>query len=163
MFKKILAAMLCVCILVLGVTGCSGQQKKEQSEKTETVSLYLPDEQAEYVEETKMEVKITGEDVAGALIAALVEQGALPEGTAVKKFSKEENVLMLDLNQAFADALMESGTSGETMILASIVDTFLVYYGAASLTLTAEGQTLETGHAIYDEPFTQVFAAAPIQ
>ena len=149
MFKKILAAMLCVCILALGVAGCSEQQQKEQPEKTETVSLYLPDEQAEYV--------------AGALIAALVEQGALPEGTAVKKFSKEEDALMLDLNQTFADALMQSGTAGETMILASVVDTFLVYYGAASLTLTAEGQTLETGHSIYDEPFTQVFAAAPIE
>ncbi len=163
MFKKILAAMLCVCILALGVAGCSEQQQKEQPEKTETVSLYLPDEQAEYVEETKMEVKVVDEDVAGALIAALVEQGALPEGTAVKKFSKEEDALMLDLNQTFADALMQSGTAGETMILASVVDTFLVYYGAASLTLTAEGQTLETGHSIYDEPFTQVFAAAPIE
>lgn len=163
MFRKIIAAMLCVCFLALGAAGCAEQKQKEPPEKTETVSLYLPDEQAEYVEETKMEIKVKGDDIAGAMIAALVEQGALPEGTAVKQFSKEEDVLMLDLNQAFADGLMETGTAGETMMLASIVDTFLVYYGAASLTLTAEGQTLETGHAIYDEPFTQVFAAAPIQ
>ncbi len=163
MFRKIVAAMLCVCVLAFGIVGCSQQQQKEEPEKMETVSLYLPDEQAELVEETKMEIKVKGDDIAGAMIAALVEQGALPEGVAVKQFTQEEDTLTLDLNQAFADALMETGTAGETMMLAAVVDTFLVHYGAASLTLTAEGQTLETGHAIYDEPFTQVFAAAPVQ
>lgn len=162
MFKKIFAMMLCFCMIAFGAVGCSQEQKDEPEKKTETVTLYLPGEQAEYVEQTECEITIADEDVAGALIAALVEQGALPEGVAVKAFSKEEDALKLDLNQAFADAVSSSGSAGETMLMASVADTFLVYYGAASLTITAEGQPIETGHTIYDEPFTQIFAAAPI-
>lgn len=161
MFKRIFTAMLCVCVMTFGVVGCS-QQQKESEQKTETATLYLPDEQAEYVEQTECEITIAGDDTAGALIAALVKQEALPEGIAVKAFSKEDDALTLDLNQAFADAIANSGTAGETMLMASVADTFLAYYGAASLTITAEGQTIETGHTIYDEPFTQIFAAAPI-
>lgn len=160
MFKKILVWMLCVCMIAFGAVGCS--QKQGQENRTETVTLYLPDEQAEYVEQTELEITIAGEDIAGALISALVKQGALPDGVAIKAFSKVEDILTLDLNQAFADAVSNSGTAGETMLMASVADTFLAYYGAASLTITAEGQTIETGHTIYDEPFTQIFAAAPV-
>ncbi|MBS5150555.1 MAG: GerMN domain-containing protein [Butyricicoccus pullicaecorum] len=162
MLKKIFTAMLCFCLIAVGVVGCS-QEQVEQEKKTEVVTLYLPDDQAEYVEPTECEIKIAKEDVAGALISALAEQGALPEGIAVKTFSKEENVLTLDLNQAFEDAVANSGTAGETMLMASVADTFLSYYGAQSLTITVEGQPIETGHAVYDEPFTQIFAAAPIE
>lgn len=163
MLRKISVWMLCICILAFGAVGCTQKQNEQPEGKTEEVTLYLPDEQAEYVEQTECEITITGEDIAGSLIAALVKEGALPEGTAVKAFSKEEDALTLDLNQAFADAVSNSGTAGETMLMASVADTFLAYYGAASLTLTAEGQPIETGHAIYDEPFTQIFAAAPIE
>lgn len=163
MFKKILTAMLCFCLIAFGAVGCSQQQTEQQSKKTESVTLYLPDTQAEYVEQTDCEITIIDEDVAGALISALVEQGALPEGTAVKAFSKEENILTLDLNQTFGDAVSNSGTAGETMLMASVADTFLAYYGAESLMITAEGQTIETGHTVYDMPFTQIFAAAPIE
>ena len=47
------------------------------------------------------------------------------------------------------------------MMIASVADTFLAYYGAASLLITVDSGTLETGHALYDEPFTQIFDAAP--
>lgn len=163
MFKKIFTATLCFCLIAFGAVGCSQKQTEQQEKKTEVVTLYLPDEQAEYVEQTECEIIITEEDIAGALISALVEQGALPEGAAVKAFSKEENILKLDLNQVFADAVANSGTAGETMLMASVADTFLAYYGAESLTITAEGKPIETGHTIYDEPFTQIFAAAPIE
>ena len=47
------------------------------------------------------------------------------------------------------------------MLLAALVDTFLDYYDAQSLTLTADGEAIETGHAVYDEPFTTLFAVEP--
>ena len=38
------------------------------------------------------------------------------------------------------------------MYLVSLVDTFLVFYDCDQLVLTVEGQTLETGHQVYDQP-----------
>ena len=163
MLKKLFAAMLCFSLIAVGAVGCSQEQAKQQEEKTEVVTLYLPDDQAEYVEQTECEITIVKEDVAGALISALTEQGALPEGVVVQAFSQKEKALTLDLNQAFEDAAANSGTAGETMLIAAVADTFLSHYGAESLTITVEGQPIETGHTVYDEPFTQIFAAAPIE
>ena len=40
------------------------------------------------------------------------------------------------------------------MILASLVNTLWAYYEPAELVLTVDGDPLETGHNIYDQPFT---------
>ncbi len=56
------------------------------------------------------------------LVQALVGEGALPAGSEVKKWSSDEAdppALKLDLNAAFADGILNQGTAGETLILAS--------------------------------------------
>lgn len=163
MLKRLLAA-LCACALAVAIAGCSApaaEQETEQTEQTKTVTLYLPDEQGEAVVPTQTEVSFGGQDEAATLMAALVGEGVLPAEVAVRSLAQEEGNLTLDLNAAFAEALSTSGTTGENMIMASVVDTYLAYYGAASLRITVDGETLETGHAVYDEPFTQIFDAAP--
>lgn len=163
MLKRLLAA-LCACALAVAIAGCSApaaEQETEQAEQTKTVTLYLPDEQGEAVVPTQTEVSFGGQDEAAALLAALVGEGVLPAEVAVGSLTQEEGNLTLDLNSAFAEALSASGSTGENMIMASVVDTYLAYYGAASLLITVDGGTLETGHAVYDEPFTQIFDAAP--
>ena len=166
MLKRLLAA-LCACALAVAIAGCSAPaaeqetEQAEQAEQTKTVTLYLPDEQGEAVVPTQTEVSFGGQDEAAALLAALVGEGVLPAEVAVGSLTKEEGNLTLDLNSTFAEALSASGSTGENMIMASVVDTYLAYYGAASLLITVDGGTLETGHAVYDEPFTQIFDAAP--
>lgn len=167
MFKRLLAA-LCAVALCTAMVGCgktdtpNDQTTQEEQGETKTVTLYLPDEQAESVVPTETEISVSGEDEAADLMAALVEQGVLPAEAAVNSLTKDDNNnLTLDVNAVFAEALSGSGTAGETMIVASVADTFLAYYGAASLLITVDGGTLETGHALYDEPFTQIFDAAP--
>lgn len=172
MFKRLLAA-LCAVALCTAMVGCGKTdpaanpddqttQQQEQQGETKQVTLYLPDEQGESVVPTQTEISLGGQDEAAALMAALVGEGVLPAEVAVNSLNKDEdNNLTLDVNAAFAEALSSSGTTGETMIIASVADTFLAYYGAASLLITVDGGTLETGHAVYDEPFTQIFDAAP--
>ena len=63
-----------------------------------------------------------------------------------------EGVIHLDLNGAFREYICKMGTSGESLTMAALVDTFLRATGAQSLRLTIEGRDLETGHAIYDFP-----------
>ena len=87
------------------------------------------------------------------LTAALVSAGAIPEGTTVRAFSFGGTQISLDLSGEFAAGVRQMGTAGESVILGSLVNTFLEAYGAESLNLTVDGAPLETGHNVYEEPF----------
>ena len=81
MFKRLLAALcavaLCTAMVGCGKTDTPNDQttQEEQQAETKTVTLYLPDDQAESVVPTETEIKVSGEDEAADLMAALVEQG----------------------------------------------------------------------------------------
>ncbi len=161
--KKKMAALL----LAFGVlAGCApqGQQEPVSSQagssaapeaQYEQVTLYLPNENADGMVEESAKIEVT--DSAGKvedMVQALVSGGALPEGTETLAVNWKDDCLSVDLNQAFADGIQNSGTAGETMILASLVNTLWAYYEPAELVLTVDGDPLETGHNIYDQPFT---------
>lgn len=135
------------------------------------VTLYLPNDNADGFEEVTETVKANPQGIVDALIA----HKALPEGVTVNDFRMEndgtetvegegddasvsytpgDSHIFLDLSQAFADAASSTGTAGETMLLGSLVNTMLAYYSAVDLTLTIDGAVLETGHNVYDTPFT---------
>lgn len=118
------------------------------------VVLYLPNETADgYLEKT---VRIDGETLQPqAVVDALAKEGALPEGIQVLSLGRTEDMqLVLDLSSSFAETLRATGTSGETMRVGSLVDTFLNAWGADQLTLTCDGDFLETGHNLYDTPLS---------
>ena len=132
------------------------------------ITLYLPDEQAESLEEVTETVDATPQGVVDALIA----HGALPQGVKVNSFSMSDNGtetqdgdtvsytpgdtlhIDLDLSSEFADAASSTGTSGELMLLGSLVNTMLKAYNADEITITCDGAPLETGHNVYEEPLT---------
>lgn len=136
--------------------------------ETMEITLYLPDDQAESLEEVTETVDATPQGVVDALIA----HDALPQGVQVNSFSMEDNGvetqegdtvsytpgdtlrINLDLSQEFADAAASTGTAGETMLLGSLVNTMLKAYNADELVLTCDGSPLETGHNVYDAPLT---------
>ena len=177
-WKWILPTALCAVILAScaahsgpgegapDVTQTEGQTDIAALEELE-VELYLPNDSADgFV--------ILSETVAASaqgLVDALIAHGVLPEGTAVEHFESEssgtearegdvvhyevgEMSLTLDLSEEFLSALENAGTSGETMVLGSLVNTFLTAYHAAEITLTCGGAAVETGHAVYDRPLT---------
>lgn len=162
-------ARIVALILALGlltVTGCrsaaapaassSGGTSAAETVEYEEVTLYVPNSTADGLEEKTVQVEKTDLPVE-ELVQALVGEGALPAGTEVKEWSSDEAdppALKLDLNAAFADGILNQGTAGETLILASLVNTIWAYYEPAELTLTAEGDPVVTGHNIYDTPFT---------
>jgi len=72
----------------------------------------------------------------------------------VQARSLDQTTRTLDMNTAFAHALNGLGTSGEWLLLGSVVNTFLTFYGWESMYVTVNGQVIDTGHNIYDEALT---------
>ena len=147
--------------------GENSAQADLAKEEEVSVELYLPNDNADGF------VVVTETAASGAqgLVDALTAHGVLPEGVAVNSFettsdgveTQEGDVvsyevgevfLAMDLSEEFLSALSGVGTAGETMVMGSLVNTFLTAYQAQTLTLTCGGAAVETGHAVYDEPLT---------
>ena len=87
-----------------------------------------------------------------SLISALIEVGILSEGTVVLSEELIGTCLHLDFNEAFRTRLCSMGTSGEYIIMGSLVNTFVDNFKdtVESIYLTVNGEVLESGHVIYD-------------
>ena len=77
---------------------------------TESVTIYVPDEQGETLTPTGADAK---DDSDQSLVDALIAAGSLPEGVKVQSSSLENGTLTLDMNAAFGEAIRASGTAGE--------------------------------------------------
>ncbi len=126
-------------------------EAQTEAEAGVTVTIYTGNDNADGLDETEVAI---AELTADELLAALVDAGAIPEGTTCVSFTQSDDgsELTLDLSQAFADGVGQMGTSGEMMMLGSLVNTFLEAYDAQTITVTVEGAALETGHNVYDTP-----------
>ena len=114
-------------------------------------TLYLPNENADgFITRTVLTDRITADEI----LLELQMAHALPDTVILNAFGSKDDQLILDFNSAFADAVNAMGTSGEYMIIGSLVNTFLNAFQAQSLTFTVEGEILESGHVIYDFPLT---------
>ena len=94
-----------------------------------------------------------------ALTDALTAIGAIPARTQCLHCSSgvmEDGTvrLSLDLSVDFEEGVRVMGSAGETLILASLVNTFLEAFEADALELTIDGESLETNHNLYDSLFS---------
>lgn len=111
--------------------------------------VYVPDEQGETLTPVGTDV---ADDSDQALVDALIAAGSLPEGAAVQSSSTADGVLTLDMNVVYGDAVRSSGTTGESLLIYSLVNTFVQARGVNSVIITVDGAPLESGHEIYDYP-----------
>lgn len=114
------------------------------------IAVYSSDKQAERFVINYVSVdELTADNV----LAALINAEVLKDTVKVENFNSGKT-LKLDLNSDFQTGLSAMGTSGEYMMLGSVVNTFLKAFGADSITITVNGKTLETGHNVYTDPLT---------
>lgn len=143
----------------------SSESTDELGQEKVNVTLYLPDENAEYLVPVICEAKKTPE----GLIQALVEAGALPEGTEVNYFILKDNgnyisledevasmsdklTAEIDLSDHFMEGMQHTGTAGEAMLMGSLVNTMIENLNLKTIMVSANDEVIETGHCIYDEP-----------
>ncbi|MDR3767152.1 MAG: GerMN domain-containing protein [Butyricicoccus sp.] len=168
MKKRMMAIVLALGLLT--VSGCrsaaapgassSGETSAVETVEYEEVTLYVPNSTADGLDEKTVQVEKTDLPIE-ELVQALVGEGALPAGTEVREWLSDEAdppAFKLDLNETFAEGILNQGTAGETLMLASLVNTVWAYFTPAELTVTADGKPIETGHNIYDTPFTSPMA-----
>lgn len=140
---------------------------KETGKELSEVTLYLPDENAEYFIPSKVNIERTPK----AVVQALVEAKALPEGTVVDKFMFKESgkaisfedaysskskklTAEMDLSKEFLKAMQETGTTGEVMMMGSLVNSLTDCFHLKSIMVYGNGEIIETGHSVYDEPLS---------
>ena len=89
---------------------------------------------------------------ADAVIYGLIWAKVLPEGTKVNSMTSEGMQLNIDFNDSFREYLCSMGTTGEYMLMGSVVNTFLAAFEAESAMITVNGEIIESGHVVYDFP-----------
>ena len=123
-----------------------------------TFTLYYGNENADGFEST--EVSIPELDL-NLVVEKLIEANVLPQGTALLSHDVKNTCLHLDFNDAFRDHLNTMGTSGERMMMGSVVNTFLGLYEDPAISVivdsvwvTVNGEIIESGHVVYDFEMT---------
>lgn len=124
----------------------------EETEEGIALHVYCGDAYAEHIEQKTVYVDQVTEQIVMERLALVLN---MDEGIRLNRISfgmhGGDKVLMLDMNQAFADYLGRMGTAGEYIIMGSLVNTFLDCYQCDVMLVTVEGKVLETGHEIYEE------------
>ena len=154
---KVLSVILC-CLLL---AGCSSPAPAS-STAPETIppqallTVFSPNDNADGFVETTVEVPAITDSI---IVEQLVSAGVLAEGTCVSTVMEVSSdsgkaTLTADFNAALLQSILPMGTSGEYVILGSVVNTFLTAYDADAIIITVDGEVLETGHSVYDQPLT---------
>ena len=151
--KKYLCILL-AGIMLIGLTACNRSPSTVQpgdglngTNPVISYSVYIPNNNADgFTVET-----ITTEEISvDAVLAELKKRNVLPETVSINSFNRNNGLITIDFNQAFVDVICSMGTSGETMIVGSVVNTVLDAFHGELVFFTVDGQILESGHTVYD-------------
>ncbi|MCL1791503.1 MAG: GerMN domain-containing protein [Peptococcaceae bacterium] len=157
--KRTAVTTMIITIILLNLAGCLNSidpiqppQPEGQDDPiidaTQTVTLFLPNSDADGFDTKDVLTDGTAEDI----VALLVAEGSLPQASVLLSFHQFGKNGVVDMSAPYGQALKQTGTTGEYLLLGSLVNTLLKFYQLDTVTLTIEGEVLETGHNIYDTP-----------
>ena len=114
------------------------------------------DDKKEESEKTKSVMKIQTEDVETDSLneekvwSLLQEKSVItPEcGMNSFKVNEEEKTIDLDVDEGFGNYIRSMGTTGETEVLACVVNTYLDSFQCEKIKITEAGHTFETSGAV---------------
>lgn len=111
-----------------------------------TITVYVPNENFDGFDT----VDITGDNL--SVQEALVLSGVLPENIVFQSISHSEDTLTVDFGVEFRNLMGSQGTTGEYLIMGSIVNTLITNNEVKYVRITVDGDILESGHMVYDFP-----------
>lgn len=116
-------------------------------------TVYSPNENADGFYVNVMEWQIHGEsNYQATILEAWIELDVLTNDVQILSINLEENHITINFNHAFKDLVCTMGTSGERMIIGSVVNTLIANYEVETVSITVDGEVWESGHVIYDFP-----------
>ena len=166
--KRMLCAVL-AGIVAIGLTACgktapepeatepmteptsAAAPAEEERPELVSYSVYVPNDNADGFDVVSVETEEISVD---AVLDELKSRNILPDGVAVNSFCVDGGLITVDFNRDFADVVCSMGTSGELMVVGSVVNSLLDAFGADTVSFTVDGQILESGHTIYDFPLS---------
>ena len=128
------------------------QNTEPASQNTESlaefisITVYVPNENADGFNT----VIVEGERL--TFLDAMIEVGVLTEDIEINSFTWTKDTVKVDFNAAFKDLINTMGTSGEYVLMGSIVNTLIEMNDVEYVEITVDGEILESGHVIYDFP-----------
>ena len=165
--KKLIPLLLCCLLLAgcinpnvplettptesepLGVTEIATDPATDpETEPPVTVTIYYGNDNADGFETAEVQVEEIDMNV---LVEQLIAHGVLPENVHIGSMQFEGTCLNLNFSASFGDYVCTMGTAGEYIVMGSVVNTFLTAWPEAeTVFITANSETIETGHNIYD-------------
>ncbi|WP_099187388.1 GerMN domain-containing protein [Tepidibacter mesophilus] len=131
-------------------------------EKNAALTLYLPDENLEYLVPIKTNIaikegEIIGKKVIEELIKESDKQGynVVPKGTKLLKYSEDKGIASVDLSQEFIKN-SSGGSTSETMAIYSVVNSLTEFENINSVLFLIEGKSIEEfSHYEFNKPFSR--------
>lgn len=111
--------------------------------------IYKPDDQAEDLESQRVKVEGMNEK---SLLQALKDAEVLKKDIKILSYEKKDKKIAVDFNEAFGTYFKQMGSAEEHLKMQAVAKTFCKNLGADSFSFTVEGEVLETGHQVYEEP-----------
>jgi len=143
----------------------SDESKKDESKDTDSkdkkesnpsqngmATLYIPNSNSDGFDLEQVKVDKCPDDI----VNLLVEKDALPKGTRILDFAlnKTKRTASINLSKEYGEKIFTLGTSGEDMLIGSLVNTLVKYYDIDNITLKVEGESLESGNNDYSAPLS---------
>lgn len=165
--KKLAILLTILCLLAgcssakqtEGNTSTTTQGSGESSSQTQSTSTAAPVTFQVYVPNEALDGFTTSETVIPSLdpaliLSALQNAGVVDPEVSVNSATVAGTQLNLDLTEAFYTQICSMGSSGEAMLMGSLVNTFLSAYGCEAMMVTVDGGIIHSGHVDYDFPMT---------
>lgn len=127
------------------------EQDTEENEKIKLV-IYCPNDAADGV---ASEVVECDELNAESVWNVLKDKGVISEVAILNSLEQEEKNLELDVNEEFGNQLRSYGSTGEMLLMQSVVNTYLDAYGCEQIRITENGEVLCSGHQEYVDYLTK--------
>lgn len=128
-------------------------QESQKEEEPDGIEIYFGDENAENIEKEVIEKQDVTPEL---LLEKLVSHDILTNDVSVNSFREVttdgKKTLELDFSKEFQELVYNQGSSGEYIMIGSVVNTFLDAYDAENIKITVDGNILESGHNTYEGP-----------